>query len=325
MLKITFKNVGQGDSIIIEWNDDDENNKIAIIDCNIYQGRNPVLDYITKKEYKEIEYLILSHPHYDHFSGFLQVLKYSNENNIRVKYFLHTSAQTPTFLQMASKSATSETELQNLFLYIKNNFEQMNMQVGAIQSESPNNIPLSSNYSISILSPSQKELNNYISGANYPFNEENPHDNPKANWLSTVLKINTITGYILLTSDVDKSSLIRIDKKLPKKLQDNLLIAQSPHHGAKTNHNNSFWKKRKRNKQTPIVFSVGTNSYNHPSKETISFFSKNDYKLFATNKKGALLNISTQAKEISVSLNMFSFEKNIDNNELQGDKIFEIE
>lgn len=324
MIKVTFKNVGQGDSIIIEWNKDDKK-KIAIIDCNLYKESNPVLKHIIDNKYKEIEYLILSHPHYDHFSGFLQILKYCNENDIHIRYFLHTSSQTPSFLQMATKSATSETELQNLFFFIQNNFERMNMQVGSIQAELPYKIPLFDDYSISILSPSQRELNNYISGADYPFNEENPHDNPKANWLSTVLKICTLNGYVLLTSDVDKSSLIRIDRKHSEELKAMLLIAQSPHHGAKTNHNNAFWKKRNREIQTPIIFSVGTNSYDHPSKEAVKFFRENDYKIFSTNKKGALSDMSEEIKEIVLALNMFSTEKIVNDNDWQGDKTFKIE
>ncbi|MEA3495574.1 MAG: MBL fold metallo-hydrolase [Bacteroidota bacterium] len=324
MIKITFKNVGQGDSIIIEWNKDDRN-KIALIDCNLYQESNPVLKHITDNEYTEIEYVILSHPHYDHFSGFLQLLKHCKENNIHIKYFLHTSSQTPSFLKMATKSATSETELQNLFLFIQNNFEQMNMQVGAIQAEMPSEIPLSNDYSISVLAPSQKELNNYISGADYPFDEENPHNNPKANWLSTILKINTLNGYVLLTSDVDKSSLIRIDIKHPERLQSKLILAQSPHHGAKTNHNNAFWRKRNRETQTPIVFSVGTNSYDHPSEEAVKFFRKNDYKIFSTNKKGALSEMKEEIKEIVLALNMFSIKEIVDDNDLQGDKIFDLD
>ena len=32
-MKITFKDVGQGDSILLEWTDDSKN-KIIIIDCN---------------------------------------------------------------------------------------------------------------------------------------------------------------------------------------------------------------------------------------------------------------------------------------------------
>ena len=33
-MKITFKDVGQGDSILLEWIDDEGVNKLGIIDCS---------------------------------------------------------------------------------------------------------------------------------------------------------------------------------------------------------------------------------------------------------------------------------------------------
>ena len=67
MLKITFLEVGQGDSIIVEWKKN-KKLKIAIIDCNSKPGNeNPTIDFIKNTNYKEIEFVILSHPHTDHF------------------------------------------------------------------------------------------------------------------------------------------------------------------------------------------------------------------------------------------------------------------
>lgn len=321
MIKVIFKNVGQGDSIIIEWQKN-EQTQIAIIDCNLYQGENPILNHIIKYKFTEIEYLILSHPHSDHFSGFYQILEYCKNNSVHIKYFLHTSTQVPTFLKTAVKSASAANELQKLFHFLHNNFQQMNIKLGAIHADLPNNtIQLNENYSITILSPTQTEFNKYISGAIYPFNEENAHDNPSANWLCTLLKLNTPNGFILLTSDVDKTSLIRIDKKNPDEISDNLLLGQSPHHGAKGNHNNAFWKKRNRLNDTPVVFSVGTNPYNHPDKETAEFFHTNNYKILSTNKIGSLLKYDNI--ETLTALNMFSSIVIDKQDDLCGDKIFE--
>lgn len=105
MVKVTFKNVGQGDSILLEWNQDDED-KIAIIDCNRYLNNNPVLDYIKLKEYREINFMILSHPHLDHFSGFVELLNYCKNNNIKIRRFLHTAQTTPDYLKAATSVVT---------------------------------------------------------------------------------------------------------------------------------------------------------------------------------------------------------------------------
>ncbi len=75
MVEIVFKNVGQGDSIILEWESSEEGTKkIAIIDCNLNKNENPVLQHLIELNLHEIEFVILSHPHEDHFSGFHELL-----------------------------------------------------------------------------------------------------------------------------------------------------------------------------------------------------------------------------------------------------------
>ena len=81
MINVNFKNVGQGDSIIIEWKRDSLS-KIGIIDCNLMGNKNPTLEHIISSNYSEIDFIILSHPHYDHFSGLVQILEYCELNKI---------------------------------------------------------------------------------------------------------------------------------------------------------------------------------------------------------------------------------------------------
>ena len=284
MIHLTFKNVGQGDSIILEW-EDDKIAKICIIDCNLFHGQNPVLDYIIKSKYKTIDYLILSHPHLDHFSGFLPLIEYCKANSIKILYFLHTCSQVPSFLESATKSAETERELQRLFL---------------------------------------DELNKYVWNAYYPFNEEESLDNPKANWLSTIIKIESESWYVLLTSDADKSSLIRIDKHESSELNKTLTIGQIPHHGASGNHNNTFWKKRIRFDKTAMVVSSGPNSYDHPSNQVINFFLKYGFILYSTSKKfysdSQIPNASI--KELRENLNVFSYSDPGEIFDFNGDQTF---
>jgi beta-lactamase superfamily II metal-dependent hydrolase len=321
MIKVTFKNVGQGDSIILEW---EKNNtkKIGLIDCNLYHGSNPVLDHIIENEYKEIEFLILSHPHYDHFSGILQLLEHFKLTGVRLKNFIHTSMQVPSFIKMAVRSAIATSEIQNLFKFLKDNREKMGINVGYILAGSLNSTwSLSNGHSITFLSPTQKEIDKYIANSFYPFNDSESHDNPSANWLSTVIKIGSEDGFILLTSDADKSSLVRIDKKMNDQLDNKLKLGQSPHHGSTYNHNNTFWKKRLYTANTPIVISVGTNIYKHPSKETLSSFLKNSYKIHSTNKTGGLLDIDHY---VVSALNIFSHSVPSKNDQYEGDQVFSI-
>lgn len=326
MLRVTFKNVGQGDSIILEWFNAEIRN-IGIIDCNIFNGSNPTLDFIRDNAIKEIKFIILSHPHFDHYSGLYELLTYCRDNEIKIGYFLHTSGQVPSFMKTAAKTAVATKELTKLFKLLRDLRDSMDLEVSSIQAGSmADYMELGKNIGIKILAPSQQELDKYIGGVDFGKGNttEGPNDNPQANWLSTVLKIEINGSYLLLTSDADKATLVRIDKKKGEELSPLLLLGQSPHHGAGGNHNNAFWKKRNRSNNTPVVFSVGENHYNHPSGDAVNSFINNNYKLYSTNKVGSLVrNESKAALEARNVLNLFSKKSQNGNiSDLEGDKKF---
>jgi beta-lactamase superfamily II metal-dependent hydrolase len=317
MIRLTFKNVGQGDSIILEWVENGQN-KICIIDCNRFNDENPVLDHIIQNEYKVLDYLILSHPHFDHFSGFLQLLEHCKASNIKIQYFLHTCNQVPSYLKAASRSAETERELQRLFFFLFDNHKKMSINVAFIQGGAPNStIIYNKQFTLKILSPTLIELNNYVRNSKYPFNEEESTDNPKANLISTIIKIENENYYTLLTSDADKSSLIRIDKNQNQELIKCLLIGQVPHHGAFCNHNNTFWKKRNRFYKTAMVISTGPNSYDHPSEKVMDFFLDNGFSVYSTSNA-----IDSRLNDIVPSLDVFSYHDDLQSSNNIGDQIF---
>lgn len=86
MVDITFKYVGNGDSIIIEYLVNDSK-KIGVIDVCTNAGNNAVLSHIKKEQYSKIEFLIISHFHHDHCSGLKALLKYCEDNKIEIGFF----------------------------------------------------------------------------------------------------------------------------------------------------------------------------------------------------------------------------------------------
>ena len=83
MLKLTFKNVEQGDSIILEW-EDDGISRIGLIDCKNAFRTNPTINFIKALNLTKIDFILLTHPHQDHFSGFSELLDYCIQNNIEI-------------------------------------------------------------------------------------------------------------------------------------------------------------------------------------------------------------------------------------------------
>lgn len=324
-MNVTFKNVGQGDSIILEW----ESNgikKIGVVDCNLYQNSNPVLDHIIENRLLKVEFLILSHPHLDHFSGYFELLNYFRENKISVKRFLHTSYMTKEYLRSASRSIVGDTELSKLFGLLKEMRENHEIEVNIIDANPDLKIPLSENFYMEALAPSALESDKYARGVEYPFDEEISSANPNANWLSTVLMIYNSEINVILTSDSEKSILSRIGKKNGGRLgNDKLVLAQVPHHGSKKNLNKTFWQMRKRFTDTPVVISVGDNNYGHPAIEVIDFFENlSGYSIERTDN-GEVSKRPEQSKKISSTLDVFSKKvlKN-DHSLILGDKAFQL-
>lgn len=202
-MTITFLNVEQGDTIVVEWIDEG-NRKIALIDCNkLSDGGNPAIEYIQKSGLNEIEYLILSHPHYDHFSGFESLLNYCENHSISIRFFLHTSQLHPDFLKMAFRTSKAEKELQELFKTLRKLRPKVVKEICCLQANAPkysSRIQLNNDIHLEILAPSFEEKDKFIRSVAL-FNEEEVHNDPKANWLSTILKIEGDDWYILLTSD----------------------------------------------------------------------------------------------------------------------------
>lgn len=333
MLKITFKDVGQGDTIFLEWKEE-KTDKIGLIDCNL-RGKddNPALDFLKSKSIEEIEFILLSHPHFDHFSGMREILDYCEESNIRINYFLHTSQQVPDYLKVAAtKTKEAEKELAHLFKKVRELWKEKNLiKKQNYVSDFSNHLRLNESFAIQFLAPSTIEFDNYITGVKVFSDEESAHNTANANWLSTLIKIYGKDWYILLTSDCEKKTLQRVGIKEAKDLKGTLIFGQSPHHGARGNHYNAFWKNRSFTSRMPIIFSVGQNHYKHPSENALNDFRKLGFKLYSTNQVGSLLDekATSEIVQTTLLLDMVSTQTQLKSraciNDLSGDQVFLID
>ena len=112
-MTISFKNVGQGDSIVLEWESEGKR-KCGIVDCNRYNGHNPVVAHLQKSTIRELSFIFLSHPHEDHFSGLLELFEYCETNDITILRFAHTLRSDPRMLRMILDTANSISGKTNL-------------------------------------------------------------------------------------------------------------------------------------------------------------------------------------------------------------------
>ncbi len=334
MLTISFKNVGQGDTIIIEWIDQGRT-KIGIIDSHVYKSRNPTLEYLKAHNYKRIEFYLLSHGHYDHYSGISDVLDYCSQKKIIINIFYHTLSGTIVkifkFYNRTKKAKAAETLLLNLEKYSKGRNRIILKRV-RIDCERPN-IRLNDLIDINVLSPSEvdyfeleKTIGMYIGGKCKTI--------PNANKVSTILKIICKDEYILLSSDALKSRIGRIEKFLTN---DKLIIGQVPHHGSDKNHRKQFWENVDRNNKCIAVFSTGDELADKlPNDITVKDIHSLNYKIHSTNQVNGICSVFGNPirpiifdDTISDILDFFSSDESPQvfselNNDLNGDQLFNV-
>ena len=93
-LIVHYLDVGQGDSIFIEFPD----NTCMLIDASIAQYEKKIESKIRQLGYSKIDYVIATHPHADHIGGMTHIL---NSFEIGCIYLPNVSASTKTYVKMA--------------------------------------------------------------------------------------------------------------------------------------------------------------------------------------------------------------------------------
>lgn len=320
MLNLFFKNVGQGDSIIIEWQ-----NGFGIVDANLYNGTNPSLSHLTSSKLKIINFIILSHPHTDHFSGMREVLEYCESNDILIENFLFTGRISIQHVKDSVFGIDAQTELSKLFATIHRLHKAEKIKF--VSNVSANyKFNLTEELTLEFLAPSYSEVEEYEKSTmkNYIKGTIN---NPKANNISSVIRISNQNQYILLTSDAPKFVFGHILRRDTAYKTKQIILGQVPHHGSKDNYNEAFWKRISNTEKPAAVISVGS-GYNHPDKIVIDAFNKLNYEIYSTNFVGGLkevYSIGSTVKDTSV-LDHFSTLRSIksrnSNTRFLGDKVF---
>lgn len=302
-MKLTFKEVGQGDTILIEWKEKNQR-KIGLIDCNLKDSFfNPALEYLKNSDYKSIEFILLTHPHYDHFSGINNILEYCRNNKIIINLFLHTSFSTPEFLQSAVRGHVAKKSLEILFKNVEKFYKnELIIECFYVHNNS-REYSFNNKWKMKFLSPSHKEFSEYNRNM-YKNNFEISQNNSKANLLSTVIVIYSTTDQIILTSDAINPVFKKLSKAKHKEPDLNLILGQISHHGSIDNFDKIFWKLQKHSVNTPAIISVGENSYGHPSNEVINNMKDINFEVYLTNDTSRLHSSTSQS--ISMSLDSIS-------------------
>ncbi len=331
-MKITFKDVGQGDSIILEWLDNDIP-KIGIIDCNRKNRKNPVLEYVRDSGYKEIQFIILSHPHSDHYSGMTELLNFCHEkkpNPIIIHEFSHTlhflGADYYRYLNWVEIDTAALVDLRKLIDTCDSLLKMGTIRkIGAVLENW--RIELTDAAYLKCLSPSLIESEEYMKIVRFEPEKNKKAASRAANYLSTLFKLTVNDSYYLLTSDSEVLTFERlIRQNSHRNLKNkNLSICQLPHHGSLKNYCPEFWDGISVEDQRTAVVSAGFNEkYKHPHIDVLKGFHKKGYEVVSTNivyGMTAYVDYLQKIAETSSKLDTFS---ELINTSTSGDKTFRL-
>jgi beta-lactamase superfamily II metal-dependent hydrolase len=326
-MKVTFKDVGQGDSILIEWErGGKEQRLLGIIDCRRVETKNPVLEHLMNEEIREIEFVILSHPHFDHYSGMLELFEYCDVKKIKIRFFGFSGSQGPDYLKAFKRNESDYRGLRAIFRKVRKMRD-----AGLIEhSGFPNygwQLKLNANYTMRCLAPSGNETDLFVQQVNF-FHDRNDERRARlaANLLSTLFLIesNTHASGIVLTSDSCLETFDRILRNMSDLSGIKLLLCQVPHHGSLENHKIAFWKSLVKDTNCPAVVSAGRHKrYCHPNKHVIKDFNDSEFKVHATNfVNGVEQYFNEKAEKRSSMLNMAS--EIVEHYDLEGDQVFQL-
>jgi beta-lactamase superfamily II metal-dependent hydrolase len=326
-MKVTFKDVGQGDSIILEW-EVSGILKIGIIDCNKKGKLNPVVEHLRAAKFSEIEFIILSHPHSDHFSGMLELLDYIECNGLVAKMFAHTLLILGNdffrYLKWVEIDSKKSLDLKKVLLRVKELENSGHIRRMEFVHERWQN-KLSDNLYLKCLSPSQKEAEMYMEIVNNEPEKNKKKASSGANYLSTLFCLVKNENYFLLTSDCEPATFERlfIAQSHDELWEKSLTLGQLPHHGSSKNYHKPFWDYISKSDERHAVASSGLNAkYKHPHFAVLKTFFDDGYIIHTTNIVHGSKEFLEYLRELTrTSMRLDSFSTLMDSYS-GGDKVF---
>lgn len=257
-LEMIMFNVGQGDAFLLLQNDE-----AVLVDTGVLHDWNAVRKSLKKIGIKELNYLIITHPHQDHSGGMFSILA-----NMKVQHVIIPNVQNKGW----SKSEKVFFGFYNAYLKYVNSLYGENLVKTSDQYS--NGLEFSDS-TINFLSPkgnSYNKLNNY----------------------SLVMKVNYKNTDILLTGDIERE----VEKKMVDSGVDVTAdIYTAAHHGSRTSNINLFLDAV--NPRYVMISSDNgrDNLYGHPVKRFMRYLESHNIPVYRTDELGTVI-MTTDGEDI---------------------------
>lgn len=247
-INITFLNIGQGDASFIEF----QNGEQMLVDCSEDAKILEALGRVMSFRDRTIDYLLITHPHTDHYGGCIDVLKrYEVKNIIFTDYTHHTNSSVAILL---------------------NTIQQEQAVLKEIRGEETWSVASTTLHFLYPDAPAETR----------PVMNDTP-DN--ANNMSIVFLLQFGNEKVLFTGDAEAEVESYLIKKYGQILDSDILKAG--HHGSQTSSGDDFLKV-----VTPKITTISSgkgNEYGHPSLRTLKRLERVHSQIWRTDEKGDIL------------------------------------
>lgn len=252
-VEVVFMDVGQGDAALLKF----PSGQTMLVDCGKDASILSALGRNLSWFKRDLDYLVISHPHADHFGGCLDVLARFKVHHIYVNGYNSGGQLLENFNQAVKYEA---------------------------QGDGAENIILSQPQTIEVGSTTIRFL--------YPDHELSRDPRVPAskesldiNDTSVVIKVSHGTQDILLTGDMEKPLERHIIKTNPGQLNSEIL--KVGHHGSDSSSSEEFVEAVK--PKFCIVSSGEGNSYGHPHGSTVRRLERMGCQVLRTDQRGDIL------------------------------------
>jgi beta-lactamase superfamily II metal-dependent hydrolase len=270
-------NVGHGDSIILELPD----NNWGVVDCfkTSAEVEPPALNFLKARNVTKLKFVCLTHPHYDHYHGLLDILEYFSSDEREIEFFWDFGIDTEKLKYFKSRFGSEQEykELRSLYDFILEKvtkYKAIKYQILGLKTAC---LEVGS-LKIKSYAPISSDILRY-------FEKWGKDKTIDENLLSVVLVITCVDTNIVLGADTQSwEEILRVwsedceyEKRKPK-----FHFVKVSHHGSKYGNHVGLWKSFTKSGKSVAMISTGS-KYNFPHKETSTSIISSKVKLYSTN------------------------------------------
>ena len=272
-LSVTIIDVGWGDCILVDSQDDAGDHRFGLIDCNDYERQRTALPFVkrylerSRIDWKEkdhnFEWVLLTHGHADHARGLKEMLR---------------TFGTRHFWYPKSVASTSY----GVLLDYANRSKQVLHHQAVDETKSLGPPEVNFHADLRILWPNDDQID-----------KKNENNN------SVVLAITLDDVSIVLTGDAEAENWPEIIPRLPK----NPTYLQVPHHGGRNGvfdrNDETPWLDHVRARKTRLMMSSHVVPHGHPHPDVVTELANRRFVAYRTDKNYHVT-LTTRGDKVSV-------------------------